>query len=492
MATQINDPTVQLDPATGEVQSVTLTGHVDCTPLRVTITTVSAGSFSGIASVDSGGTFTVTFTAGDDFVPGDIACDDTIGVKLECRDANNVWKEQGTAQPKIKCGEGCALTIDSVDSQEADDGSGQPSVIAVTGTAAHCDSVDVIVSTSSGNAGRTVPVQSGAWSVTFRDGVDGASLKGFECGADVHVHAQCKGDRGCFADLDVELDCDPACPDVDVHVQSPTVSVDDPGTGDLVCVDPGRYVITVTSPAAADIESCEWRRENEVLTNQSPGTQIAQSGRQLTVDLPADVNATFLVTVHMTNGCVVPRTVTFACGNGKPGDETPPGGPGGDGNNDNGNGNNGGGGGGGGGQVCGPCCIWFIVNVFAVFATLVAFVIAGCVFQWVEPISLSIAIGLALATIASLIAWAIFCARSGEVSCQQILRLKDIVRWLQLLAVFLAFLFAAGGDLPCAMAFLVDTGFLAVVQEILTWTSRAAGCEPNPWWTMPRARRRRR
>ena len=111
---------------------------------------------------------------------------------------------------------------------------------------------------------------------------------------------------------------------------------------------------------------------------------------------------------------------------------------------------------------------------------LVAFVVAGCLFQWSEPISISIAVGLALAVTASIIAWAIVCnGRSGG-SCIPILRWIDLLDALTILAGVLAILM--GVTTPCAIAFWVNAGFLQWIRRILQAVAEFTGCLPNPWF----------
>jgi len=130
--------------------------------------------------------------------------------------------------------------------------------------------------------------------------------------------------------------------------------------------------------------------------------------------------------------------------------------------------------------TCDLCCIWFIINIIAVFATLVAFIIAGCVFQWAEPISIGVAVGLAAAATISIILWGIFCnGRSGS-SCTPILRWIDILDWLAILAGILAVL--VGLTSPCAIAFWINAGFLQWIRIALKTIAQRTGCLPDPWF----------
>jgi hypothetical protein len=130
--------------------------------------------------------------------------------------------------------------------------------------------------------------------------------------------------------------------------------------------------------------------------------------------------------------------------------------------------------------VCDLCCIWFIVNLTAVFATLVAFVVAGCVFQWLDPISISTAVGLAIAVTISILVWAVVCRGRSGGSCRPILRWIDILDFLTILAGVLALL--TGVVSPCAIAFWVNVGFLQWVRRILQTIAVFTGCLPNPWF----------
>lgn len=215
------------------------------------------------------------------------------------------------------------------------------------------------------------------------------------------------------------------------------------------CLPPGDYTVQATSPTGAG-NTFKWRVDNVEDT--------AATGTTLQVNLGNDDEK--IVTLEATRGqCRGIATVVLeTC----PVEEND--------TEENGNG------------ICDPCCIWFIINIIAVFATLVVFVVAGCVFQWAEPISITVAIGLAAAVTVSMLAWGFFCnGRSGG-SCTPILRWIDILDALAILAGIVALL--VGVTSPCAIAFWINVGFLQWIRRILQTIAALTGCLPNPWFRL--------
>ena len=132
------------------------------------------------------------------------------------------------------------------------------------------------------------------------------------------------------------------------------------------------------------------------------------------------------------------------------------------------------------------CCVWLIINIVLTVASIVALIIAGCVLQWTEPISISIAISLVIITLISWILWGIFCLilkrLNPVISCALLLITIDVLDWIETLAGVLAIIFAFTGALPCALSFVISWGLTAIVKKYLTYIARFLGCLPNPWF----------
>lgn len=137
---------------------------------------------------------------------------------------------------------------------------------------------------------------------------------------------------------------------------------------------------------------------------------------------------------------------------------------------------------------CDPCCWWFIANVVLTIAAIVAVIIAGCVFQWAEPISMTTAIVLVIASIISWILWCIFCLVLNPIrpSCQPLLLFIEFLDWVELVAGVIALVLAAIGQLPCAISFAVDWGLAGTLRRILVKFAQIVGCLPNPFFSQRR------
>ncbi len=133
--------------------------------------------------------------------------------------------------------------------------------------------------------------------------------------------------------------------------------------------------------------------------------------------------------------------------------------------------------------TCDACCIWFIANIIAIIATIIAVIVAGCVFNWVEPISMTIAISLAIVTLISVILWGIFCLLRNPVapSCGPLVLLIEILDWAETFSGLITIALASAGQLPCAIAFAIDWAFIAIIKKILKIFAQLTGCLPPPF-----------
>jgi hypothetical protein len=494
MATNILsiDPTLN---AAGDIVSLEFSGDSDRIRILLELTSPTNVAFSSSPQTlpdPTTGEWSIVLVEGIDFFPGDISCSDDLDINVLWLDPNSGWVQEDNypIKEKIDCARApkCTITIDTLEGIESTTSSGMSELI-VTGTADVCTEVKVTVTDDNGaSVTASAEVDNGTWEASFVLGATGveSNLKAYECKEGYKVRAECAEDKDCFAEDVLQLECIPGCPNfADVEVTSgsdPSVSFTNPEVGDMQCLPAGDYTISVTSPADSQVDSYVWFK------NQDESNPVGTS-RSLDVTLGNAENVSYTVAIEMIDGCSPDRTVVFSCGGTAP---QPPGnGGGGNGDDDNDNGNGGGNGddddgqnGGGNGGVCDPCCIWFIINIIAVFATLVAFVIAGCVFQWLDPVSTSIAVGLAVGVTISIIFWAIACAGRSGGSCQPILRWIDILDTLTVLAAILALL--VGVTTPCAIAFWVNTGFLQWIRRLLQLIAMFTGCLPNPWFTLRR------
>lgn len=137
------------------------------------------------------------------------------------------------------------------------------------------------------------------------------------------------------------------------------------------------------------------------------------------------------------------------------------------------------------GGVCDPCCIWFVVNLILTVAAVIAIIVAGCGFQWAEPISTGIAIGLAVAAAISWLLWAIFCAFLKppliSANCGMLLGAIEILDWAEFASGIIAAILAFTGQLPCALAFAIDWILLGSVRRLLVKVAQVLGCQPGPF-----------
>jgi hypothetical protein len=470
----------------GEITSLAFAGDSDRTRIRLMLSSPTNPAFTATVQAlpdPTTGAWTMDFPV----FHGDLSCPDDIDIDAEWFDQATGWSHEDNfpISHHIDCAGApqCSVTISRLEGIEAPSGQTGMAEVIVSGTASNCSNVEVTVFDVNPGANPitgSAAVINGAWTATLRMGDPGVGTrpKSYQCKEDHTVRAECASDAGCFSEGVYELECRSSCPDfasVEVSGGSLPAPLTDPNVGELQCLPAGRYRIAVTSPAAADVQSYTWFRD------QNPATVVG-TNRSVDVVLAAQSNVSYTVAIEMVNGCSPTRTVVFACG-GPPDDENPPPPPpanGDDGEEPGGPGDGGGDDDGNGGGGCDFCCVWFIANIIALFATLIAFVVAGCVFQWLEPISTGIAIALAIAVTISIVAWAVFCnGRSGG-SCQPILRWLDILDVLTILATILAFLM--GVTTPCAIAFWINVGFLQWVRRILQTIAVITGCLPNPWF----------
>lgn len=480
MTTSIDRVIPGLDPQ-GNVSSLRFEGTSNRARVSLTITsTANVALFAeGQSLVDpTSGAWDVDFVLGEDFFDGDISCGDVLDANIEYLDRSWLPEDDYPKQVTVDC-DACSITIDTISAVSAS-GSGEVVSITVAGTASPCPSVVVSLSVPGGTPiSNSVSVSNGAWQTSFvADAGSNLSLKDFNCGDDIIVAVECKDDGDCRTERTLSLPCRTACPtfvDVSIRNDSGSLQITNPQPSDLQCLPAGRYRLAVTSPAASAVISYAWFR-NQDETN-SIGT-----GRELAITLAASESVSYSVSVQQTDGCQPGRTLSFACGNTNPPPPPPPGGGdtgGGDDDDDDDDDTGGGGGGGGQRAVCDMCCYWFIANIIGTFATLVAFAIAGCAFQWLEPISITVAVSLAVAVTISWIAWAIVCRTQSGNSCRPIRRWLNILDVLSILAGLVAV--AVGVSSPCAIAFWVNVGFLQNIRICLTVLAQCNGCLPNPW-----------
>ena len=132
------------------------------------------------------------------------------------------------------------------------------------------------------------------------------------------------------------------------------------------------------------------------------------------------------------------------------------------------------------------CCIWLIVNLFLIVATVIAFVIAGCVYQWAETIATTTAIVIGIITIVSWVLWSIICIflqrRNPVITCRSLLIVIEILEWAETLAAIITLVLAAFGMLPCAFAIAVNWALIAAIKKYLRIIAQIIGCLPSPFF----------
>jgi hypothetical protein len=504
MATNITRIVPTINPADGQITGLLIGGDSDRARLRLVITSLTnnaAVPISALIAPDAAtGLWSTTLTSvGDDldFFPGDISCYHELRINVFWfLDGSNTQNPEDDfpVERMVDCST-CFVTADSLDGLVSGDPASMVRLTA-SGTLGNCEQLRVTISGGGGTAASMdATIAGGRWEAVFVHAQNGVDLKGYHCNESFTVRADCldAGVGGCSAEESLTISCGVDCSPVTAEVEVTLPSSDrirNPQAGDLQCVEAGEYIFRVVSPPANEVQSYRW------FDNSDP-TNTLGTAREFRRNVDQNANVIYCVEVLTLDGCSPQPIISFACGGptkddpddkpptGNGGEEDPNGG---NGENGGGNGENGGGNGENGGGTCDCCCVWFIINIFAIFATLIAFVIAGCVFQWVEPVSLTTAISLAVATTISVIAWGIACnGRSGG-SCQPILRTIDLLDALTLLASIVAILM--GVSSPCAIAFWIDAAFLQWIRRLLQSIATLTGCLPNPWWAVGPLRRR--
>lgn len=474
----------------GDIISIIIDGTTDntCASLRLEVIDPNTGEILLTGPVViNGNSWTKSFTAPDDFSASDLVCNMQLNIVLKCRDTNPgqvVLNASGT----ITCNNSiCNITIDSLNGVPAVS-SGLQS-LEVKGTSS-CLNVDVTVKSGSISITRNnINVDAtGNWQTTFvmGDAETLTKLKSFKCKDLIDAEAKCSADASCTVNTTIEIVCNgnSPCPtNAIIRVTGPNgFDKTNPTDAEMQCLPFGDYTITCATPAIR----YNWSSGDAAVTGTDLTRNVVRiNGNLMVIRYGANnLNSHFSVIAVKDVNCLPLATVAFHCGINKPpndGTITPPpnGGPITSPPNDNDvpippnddNNNS---------TRCDLCCIWFIANIVLVLLTLVAFVVAGCVFQFGEPISLTTAISLAVASTISFIAWAIFCrSRSGN-SCRPLLRWLDILDMLTILATVVAFLM--GTVTPCAIAFWINVGFLQWIRRILQSFAVFFGCLPNPWW----------
>lgn len=481
MATDITTLVAGLGTA-GDITSVTLAGTSDRSRLRVDVLSQTNPAFFASGQVvpnAATGAWSITFTADDDFVAGDVACDDKLEVDIHWLDQTSspsVWVQE-TGYPKefeLKC-DTCSIAITSLVGIPASTGNGMQEVI-VSGTALTCNTVDVTVLDDSGNpCTASASVVGTGWEAHLVEGAAGVGtrLKSFHCNEDHLVRAECASSRDCFDETTLAVTCAGDCvPFAGVHVTPPDGGQgwDDPAAGVLQCVTPGDYTLEVTSPPASEVDEYQW------FSGQTP----VGTGQTHTVTIAAGENVTYNVRVTSADGCVSTFPITFSCGgpvqpppdDGKPPpeetppEETPPD----DDDEEEGESGNIG------------CAVLLWIGIASMFFGLVLLII-GCVLEHFEPTAgtVLLIIGGSLFAFGWLLfaVWLLLCAALTD--CPAILAVRTLVMWLILVFAVVAAILAllAIGDSflwPCAGIAAAASVNWGVVLVILDWIAEWRRC----------------
>ena len=322
MATTANGPTACTD-ASGDVLSLEFSGTSDCADLRIEVYDSATGELLATGPVaHAGSNWSISFSAqASDFIIGDIACDQMLNVILKCRDPSPSQIVFSETMPVscVDC-EDCEITIDSVTGVPSP-GSGLQS-LTISGTAASCSVVKVVVATSGAPAVEgDAPVTNNQWEVVFNSGDPGVGtrLKSYDCQEIVSIDATCiDNDHECSAAASAEIACEPAtdpgrCPDsARVIVTGPNnFSKVNPADAELECVPPGNYTIRCTTPSPV----YRWRSNDILVTGANSTLQVVSvSGDTMIVSLTGGDNHHFSVTAEVSEHCEPVRTVAFHCG----------------------------------------------------------------------------------------------------------------------------------------------------------------------------------
>ena len=418
--------------------------------------------------------------------------------------------------------------------------------LTIKGTANLCNSVQITITDDNpATYQKTVDVVNNSWEVKFQiNDISGFYGKYFTCGQTYAVEVRCVDDSNCSTIQNVQINCINLCSrfaSLLLTRLSDNVQISNPNI--LNCMPSGSYTIAVTDPPANDVLFYEWYK-NDVLIPNETGRSIeilldnqenskysvvvitvnectlnqdiifsCDGGsrdcvvsdwsswgpcinniqtRTRTIITPAanggnpcppaneltetrncredDVDCEFSETVGpcIDGQQTITRTIiTPASNGGRPCPPlretiicpTPP-------------------------PTCNRCCWWFIINIFLTIAAIIAIIVAGCGFQWLEPISMTLAIVLGIAALISWILWAIFCLVLNPLRatlCQPLAILIEVLDWLDGAAVIITLVLASIGQLPCAIAFAVNWGLITTIRRVLKGFAQFIGCSLNPF-----------
>lgn len=459
------------------ISSITINGTTDniCSNLRLDVLDSNTGDVLLTGPVEIvGANWSKTFTSPDDFTAIDFNCNDTLRVLLKCRDTSpSVILLDDTAP--INCSvRNCLITVDTLIGTPNLSQSTGLSHLEVGGTAS-CGSVDISVQNGAVGITRNnvTPDTNGRWNTIFifGDTESQTKLKAVNCNDSIEVTIRCSADPSCSVNSTEVVVCNSVspCPDrASIRITGPNgYDKTNPTDDELECMPFGDYTLTCITNATNYI----WSSADVTISGADLARNVVSVNGNTMVVRYGSSNLNWHFTVIAVNAidCLPTASVAFHCGGTPPKSDVNPS-PDDNDIDDAADTSN----------SCGLCCRWFIANIFLVFLTVVAFAVAGCFFQFVEPFSLGLAIMLAVVTTISIFAWANECrARSGN-SCTPLLRWLDILDALSVLAGVVAL--ALGGISPCAFAFWINVAFLQWVRRILQTFSMFLGCSPNPWW----------
>ena len=363
----------------------------------------------------------------------------------------------------------CSINDVSVNRNAAGDG------ITVSGTAVGCTSVSAGFSTPS-----TLPTKSasvaanGTFNIDFgpNDGVTAAMMQdNFACdGRNFNGVVVCARNKECKHDIAGNVHCQ-VCPTISLSVQ-PAPS------GNPPCLQPGTVNVTVNGQAPTD-GNADWHwfvdsNFQESVVDPSGGLSVTvASGQQRIVSLSATIGTCLYDVSILLQGCgpaptptPTPRPRVTATPTPTPTSSTtstatPTPTP----------------------TPLGPqeqsafdiCLIWMIANLILIILTLVLFVWAFCP---PNQVTIIVAVGLALLTLASIILWMIFC--SNWMNGDQ--HFCDLFKWFMFilgiigLSVVAALVLVATQivEASCALVGLtIALGYVGTLYIILSWIDAA-------------------
>lgn len=487
MATNISDIQTFHD-GNRNISSIKISGETDRTNLLQLTIKYPNNSHISIPVRIQDSRWEKQLIVNSDFIQGSLNCDDIIEINIEFFDANVKTQELDfPVQRQLNCNK-CFITIEKFNA-EIRDPSGD-GIVTVEGTANICTSIDVHLTIDDGRIlvqRATFLNDNFTWIATFSGNI--GSGKFLSCDQTYQIEATCNDDNTCSTIEPKILTCNilpPTHPceafSVDVEVEK-LVAIErfqrrrwrNPVVGDLQCMSSGYYKITVIFPQPGEVLSYQWYRNNEILRNEI--------GSSITIFILFQKNVSYKVRVVKKNGCGDSFEVIFSCGTtstpGLPSKDEPvvkvdprpdlptPTAP---------------------VSFCDLCCMWLIANIFLTIASMLSLIIAGCVFQWIEPISLTIAIILVIITFISWILWGIFCLLLKPIRppCESLLLIIEILDWIEFSSGVIAGILAGIGLFTCAISFGIIWGLVGTIRRFLTKVAQLIGCLPNPFFAFRR------